>query len=297
MKDKELECLAKQAIEKVVAHLETVETRVEHTVYTDDSYSGCQVGFYLYYDYGRKDYRISPSVINEEGFAARCGRYDKKELCLDSDFVSVLIDDYIHLMREAGVAVQEYDSRGLWEEERVPGSLGGGVASSNTKPESVQTPPRKRWFPFECAATDELYESLWIDRRRMIEVVQKIVNHCKKKCERSIFMLTCCECILTHVGAYEIGAKICYDAQMVGIFFPICRDEDDIFWQMETYYYYCLHLPDDMEFVEQLSDYYVFLLALQRGLASTDNLIQKFSEEDVSTKALFGFFRRGIVYI
>ena len=299
MKDEKLESLVKQAIEKTIAHLETAEPRIEHTVYSDDSYSGCQVGFYLYYDYGRKDYRISPSVLNEEGFAARCGRYDKKELCLDSDFVSVLIDDYIHLMREAGVAVQEYDSRGLWEEERVSGSLGGGVASSDITPRPVQESSRVTPLPFECAVTDELYESLWIDRRRMIEVVQKIVNHCKKEREHYIYIHThrwwAVECTLTHVSDYEIGVRIRYDAQMGGGFCPICRDEYGTYWQMETYSY--LHLPEDTEFVERLSDYYVFLLALQRGLVSTDNLIQKFSEEDVSTKALFGFLRRGIVYI
>lgn len=304
MKDEKLESLVKQAIEKTIAHLETTEFRIEHTVYSDDSYSGCQVGFYLYYDYGRKDYRISPSVLNEEGFAARCGRYDQKELCLDSDFVSALIDDYIHLMREAGIAVQEYDSRGLWEEERVSSSLGGGLPSSSsfssgTKPKSVQETPRTKWLPFECSVTDELYESLWIDRRMMIEVVRKIVNHCKKEREHYIFMHTHCwwavECILTHVLGYEIGVRIRYDAQMGGGFCPICRNEDGTYWQMETCSY--LHLPEDTEFVEHLSDYYVFLLALQRGTISTDKPIEKFSAGNVSTPKSFGIFGKGTIFI
>ncbi|MBE6273041.1 MAG: hypothetical protein E7097_04035 [Bacteroides sp.] len=289
MKDEKLESLVKQAIEKTIAHLETAEPRIEHTVYSDDSYSGCQVGFYLYYDYGRKDYRISPSVLNEEGFAARCGRYDKKELCLDSDFVSVLIDDYIHLMREADISEREYDNRGLWEEEKAP----------FTSPVSIQESFWVAPLPFECEVTDELYEFLEIDRRYMIDVVRKIVNHCKKEREHYIFMHTHCwwavECILTCVLGYEIGVRIRYDAQMGGGFCPICRDEDGTYWQMETYSY--LHLPEDTEFVERLSDYYVFLLALQRGLVSTDKPIEKFSEEKVAYPYLSGLLRRGIIFI
>ena len=36
MKDEKLESLVKQAIEKTIAHLETAESRIEHTVYSDD---------------------------------------------------------------------------------------------------------------------------------------------------------------------------------------------------------------------------------------------------------------------
>lgn len=292
MKDKDFECLAKQAIEKVVAHLRTVEPRVEHTVYTEDFYLGFQLGFYLYYDYGIKDYKIYASVRNEEGFAARRGWYNRQELCSDSEFVSALVDEYTILMREVEIDVRDYDNRGLWEEERV----GGGMAfsfSSSTKPDSVQEP----CIPFECSVTDELYESLGIARRGMVNAAQKIVNHCKKERERYIAMHTHCwwavECILTHVFGYEIGVRIRYDAQMGGGFCPICRDEDGAYWQTETCSY--LHLPEDSEFVERLSEYYVFLLALQKGLVSTDKSIEKFSKDELATLPLF--LGKEIVYV
>lgn len=289
MKDKDLECLAKQAIEKVVAHLETVKTRVEHTVYTDDFYLGFQFGFYLYYDSGIKDYRIYASARNKEGFAARRERYNRQELCLEPEFVSALVEEYIHLMRVVDIDVRDYDNRGLWEEERVP------FTSSVSIQESCWVTP----LPFECSVTDELYESLGVARRRMIDAVQKIVNHCKKEREHYIAMHTHCwwavECILTRVLGNEIGVRIRYDAQMGGGFCPICRDEDGIYWQMETYSY--LHIPDDMEFVKRLADYYVFLLSLQRGLISTDKPIEKFSKEHLSTIKLFGVWGRGTILI
>lgn len=291
MKGENLESVVKQAIEKTIAHLETTEPRIEHTVYSDDTYLGYQVGFYLYYDYGRKDYRISPSVINAEGFAARRGRYDKKELCLDLGFVSAMVDEYTDLMRVADISEQEYDNRGLWEEERAP------FTSSVSIQESCRVTP----LPFECAVTDELYESLGIARRGMIDAVQKIVNHCKKEREHFIAMHThfwwAVECVLTHVLGYEIGVRIRYDAQMGGGFCPICRNEDGMYWQMETCSY--LHLPEDTEFVERLSDYYVYLLALQRGLVSTDKSIEKFSKDEIATKGIWPFFlwKRSIVYV
>lgn len=289
MKDKDLECLAKQAIEKVVAHLETVETRIEHTVYTDDFYLGFQFGFYLYYDSGIKDYRIYASVRNEEGFAARRERYNRQELCLEPEFVSALVEEYIHLMREVDIDVRDYDNRGLWEEERVP----------FTSSVSIQESSRVTLLPFECVVTDELYESLGVARRGMIDAVQKIVNHCKKEREHYIAMHTHCwwavECLLIHVYGYEIGVRIRYDAQMGGGFCPTCRDEDGIYWQMETCSY--LNFPDDMEFMKRLADYYVFLLALQRGLIHTDKPIEKFSKGKLSTIKLFGILGRGTMHI
>lgn len=287
MKDKEFECLAKQAIEKVVAHLKTVETRVEHTVYTEDFYLGFQLGFYLYYDYGIKDYKIYASVRNEEGFAARCGPYKREELSLNPDFVSTLVDEYIHLMKEADISEQDYGNRGLWEEEMCYSTSVGGSSCGST----VVLPKL-----FECSVTKELYLSLGIRKEVVMDAVRRLLDYCKENRKRHVFMHNTAwwivECVLTHMAGYEIGVRIRYDAQMGGGFCPICRDEDDTYWQMETCFY-CQLVNDDT--VERLSDYYVFLLALQKGLVSTDKSIEKFSKDEIATLPFF--LGKEIVYV
>lgn len=283
MKDKEFECLAKQAIEKVVVHLKTVETRVEHTVYTEDFYLGFQLGFYLYYDYGIKDYKIYASVRNEEGFAARCGPYKREELSLNPDFVSTLVDEYIHLMKEADISEQDYGNRGLWEEEMCYSTSVGGSSCGST----VVLPK-----PFECSVTKELYLSLGIRKEVVMDAVRRLLDYCKENRKRHVDMHNTAwwivECVLTHMAGYEIGVRIRY-----GDFCPICKDEDDTYWQMETCSY-CQLVNDDT--VERLSDYYVFLLALQRGLISSENKPEVFFINNIATPSLF-YLTKGVVYI
>ncbi len=297
IKKEKLKCMAEQAIEKTIAYLETMNASIEHSVFSDDDYWGYQVGFYIYYDYGMKDYRIYASACNKKGFATRRERYNKEELCLDSDFVSALVDEYVFLMKETDVAEREYNSRRVWEEESEYSSLGEIVRSSDTKSSTVQNHSLVAPLPFEYFVTDELCQTLWINRGEIKSAVRKLVNYCKKERDHYIFIHRHCwwavECVLTRVEGYEIGVRIRYDGQIDGGFCPVCRNVDGTYWQMETYFY--LNLPDDMEFVERLSNYYVFLLALQRGLISTDKPIEKFADKYALTK--IGIGTRGIIYI
>lgn len=109
MEKERLEYFAKQAIERVIAYLESYKLRespIEKIVYSDDCH-GYQVGFYIYYDYEIKDFRIYALACNREGFAARRARYYRQELCLNTDFVAALVDEYIYLMEEADISERE----------------------------------------------------------------------------------------------------------------------------------------------------------------------------------------------
>jgi len=99
--------------------------------------------------------------------------------------------------------------------------------------------------------------------------VQRLVKHFLENRDRYIRMHNLLSwrtvaCVLTRASGTEIGVRIRYDAQEGGGFCPIVRDEKGVYWQKETCPFF--HVRNDAEFVERLANYYIFVLALQRGL-------------------------------
>ncbi|MBR4043712.1 MAG: hypothetical protein IKJ10_03570 [Bacteroidaceae bacterium] len=286
-KDK-LECLAKQAIERTIACLASFNLEksfVEQSVYSDEGeFDGnrFQVGFHILHEKG-KPFRIGPSVCDEDGVAVKYGMYRQADLKMDSDFVSALMDEYIHLMKEARISVRderEFD-RSFYSARNRYDTTGKSDVPS---------------LPFVCSVTDDLYQRLDIEKNEMRRAVQRLVKHFLENRDRYIRMQNIywrvITCVLTRASAYEIGVRIRYDAQERGGFCPICRDEKGIYWQMETCSFF--YLKDDAEFVECLADYYVFVLALQRGLLSAgDEPIEKYSRENLTE----GVWGRKLLYI
>ena len=255
-KDK-LEYLAKQAIERTLACLASFNLEkgfVEQSVYSDEGvFDGnrFQVGFHILHEKG-KPFRIGPSVCDEDGVAVKYGMYRQADLKMDSDFVSTLVDEYIHLMEEARIS-----ARNEREFDRDFYSVENRYDYSDASVHSI---------PFRCSVTDELYQRLDIEKNEMRRAVQRLVKHFLENRDWYIKMHNLISwrtvaCVLTQVSVYEIGVRIRYDAQEGGGFCPICSDEKGIYWQKETCSFF--YLKDNAEFVECLADYYVFVLALQ----------------------------------
>jgi len=140
-------------------------------------------------------------------------------------------------------------------------------------------------IPFECSVADEWFQALEIDREEIKQAVMRLVEHCKSNRDQYIkihnFMWRRIVCVLTGVAGYIIGFRIRYDAQVGGGFCPICQNEDGEYWQKETCSY--IHMPDDkVEFIENLTDYYVYLLAMQRGLIIGDIPSEKFTKNNLT---------------
>lgn len=273
-----LEYLTRQAIERGIACFASFKPRESPTVqsvYSDEDYSegyGYQVGFEFYYDWGAKRMRISASACIEEGFTGECIFPPGQELNLSQEFVSELIDIYIKLIKEARITMNEFVEKLSW--------WGEGMDC----PKLHKEPP----IPFECSVADEWYQALEIEREEMKQAVIRLVEHCKNNRDLYIrmhnFSWRRIVCVLTGGAGYIIGFRIRYDAQEGGGFCPICKNDGGEYWQKETCSY--IHMPDDkMEFVENLTDYYVYLLAMQRGLIVWDNPSEKFTEKDVASIA------------
>lgn len=274
-KDK-LECLAKQAIERTIACLASFnlgKSFVEQSVYSDEGeFDGnrFQVGFHILHEKG-KPFRIGPSVCDEDGVAVKYGMYRQADLRMESDFVSALMDEYNHLMEEARIS-----ARNEREFDRDFYSVENRYDYSDASVHSI---------PFRCSVADELYQRLDIERNEMRHAVQRLVKHFLGNRDRYIRMQNMywrtVTCVLSRVSVYEIGVRIRYDGQEGGGFCPIGRDEKGIYWQMETCSFF--YLKNNAEFVECLADYYVFVLALQRGLLSAgDEPIEKFSRDNLT---------------
>lgn len=278
MNKEKLECLAKQAIERTIACLASFNLEksfVEQSVYSDEGeFDGnrFQVGFHILYEKG-KPFRIGPSVCDEDGVAVKYGMYRQADLRMDSDFVSALMDEYILLMKEARISVRderEFDRDFHSVENRYD------ITSKSNVPS----------LPFVCSVTDELYQRLDIEKNEMRCAVQRLVKHFLENRDQYIRMHNLISwrtvaCVLTQVSVYEIGVRIRYDAQEGGGFCPICSDEKGIYWQKETCSFF--YLKDNAEFVECLADYYVFVLALQRGLLPAgDEPIEKLSRDNLT---------------
>ena len=280
-KDK-LEYLAKQAIERTLACLASFNLEksfVEQSVYSDEGeFDGnrFQVGFHILYEKG-KPFRIGPTVCDEYGVAVKYGMYRQADLRMESDFVSALMDEYNHLMEETRISARnerEFDRDFYSVENRYD------ITSKSNVPS----------LPFVCSVTDELYQRLDIERNEMRRAVQRLVKHFLETRDRYIRMQNMywrtVACVLTRVSVYEIGVRIRYDAQKGGGFCPIGRDEKGIYWQKETCSFF--YLKNNAEFVECLADYYVFVLALQRGLLPAgDEPIEKLSRENL-TEGVWG---------
>lgn len=287
-KDK-LEYLAKQAIERILACLASFNLEksfVEQSVYSDEGeFEGnrFQVGFHILYEKG-KLFRIGPSVCDEDGVAVKYGMYRQADLRMDSDFVSALMDEYIHLMKEARISARD-------EREFDGDFYSAGNRYDTTSKSNVPS------LPFVCSVTDELYQRLDIEKNEMRRAVQRLVKHFLENRDRYIRMHNLISwrtvaCVLTQVSVYEIGVRIRYDAQEGGGYCPICRDEKGIYWQKETCSFF--YLKNDAEFVECLADYYVFVLALQKGLLpAADEPIEKYSCENL----IGGVWSRKLLYL
>lgn len=289
MNKEKLECLAKQAIERTLACLASFNLEkgfVEQSVYSDEGeFDGnrFQVGFHILHEKG-KPFRIGPSVCDEDGVAVKYGMYLQADLRMDSDFVSALVDEYILLMKEVRISVRderEFDRDFHSVENRYDTTSKSDVPS----------------LPFVCSVTDELYQRLDIEKNEMRCAVQRLVKHFLENRDQYIRMHNLISwrtvaCVLTQVSVYEIGVRIRYDAQEGGGYCPICRDEKGVYWQKETCSFF--YLKDDAEFVECLADYYVFVLALQRGLLlAGDEPIEKYSRENLTG----GVWSRKLLYL
>ena len=272
-----LEYLTRQAIERAIAYQASYKYRkepVDPTVYSDECH-GYQVGFYIYYDYEAKDFRVTASARNQQGVGVSSGQDCLQKLNMSPDFVSSLVDKYIDLMKSVDVATQNLDDRYIWWEEET-----GLGRCRHEEP-----------IPFKCFVTDELYQALDIEREEMKQTVLRLVGYCRDNRDQYIKMHVLfwhrVVCVLTQVDGYVIGFRIRYDAAVGGGFCPICKSDDGEYWQKETCSY--RYMPDSDEFIENLTDYYVYLLAMQRGLIVWDNPSEKFTERDIaSIIGLFG---------
>lgn len=265
-----LEYLTRQAIERGIAYQASYKYQkepVDPTVYSDE-YQGYQVGFYIYYDYETKDFRVTVSARNKQGVGVSSGQNCRQKLNMSSDFVSSLVDEYIGLMKSVDVATQNLDDRYIWWEEET--GLG----------RCCQEVP----IPFRCFVTDELYQALDIEREEMEQTVLRLVEYCRDNRDQYIKMHVLSwhrvVCVLTQVAGYVIGFRIRYDAAVGGGFCPICKGDGGEYWQKETCSY--RYMPDSDEFIENLTDYYVYLLAMQRGLIVWDNPREKFTENNLT---------------
>lgn len=290
MNKEKLEYLAKQAIERTLACLASFNIEksfVEQNIYSDEGeFDGnrFQVGFHILYEKG-KPFRIGPSVCDEDGVAVKFGMYRQANLSMDSDFVFALLDEYIHLMEEIRISANkfnesEFDRDFYSVENRYD------ITSKSDVPS----------LPFVCSVTDELYQRLDIERNEMRCAVQRLVKHFLENRDRYIRMQNMywrtVACVLTRVSVYEIGVRIRYDAKEGGGFCPIGRDEKGIYWQKETCSFF--YLKDNAEFVECLADYYVFVLALQRGLfPAGGEPMEKFSRDNLTE----GVWGRKLLYL
>lgn len=277
MNKEKLEYLAKQAIERTLACLASFNLEksfVEQSVYSDEGEfdgNSFQIGFHILHEKG-KPFRIDPSVCDEDGVAVKYGMYRQADLRMDSDFVSALMDEYILLMKEARVSAsdeREFDRDFYSVENRYDTNSKSNVPL----------------LPFVCSVAGELYQRLDIEKNEMRRAVQRLVKHFWENRDRYIRMQNIywrtVVCVLTQVSVYKIGVRIRYDAQEGGGFCPICRDEKGIYWQKETCPFF--YLKNDEELVECLADYYVFVLALQRGLLPAgEETIEKYSRENLT---------------
>lgn len=268
-----LEYLTRQAIERGIAYQASYKFRkeaVDPTVYSDECH-GYQVGFYICYDYESKDFRVTVSVRNKQGVGVCSGQDCQQKLSMNPDFVSSLVDEYIGLMKRVDVATQNLDDRYIWWEE----DTGLGRCRHEIP------------IPFRCFVTDEWYQALEIEREDMKQAVIRLVEHCRSNRDQYIKMHVLfwhrVVCVLTQVAGYVIGFRIRYDTAVGGGFCPICKSDDGEYWQKETCSY--IYMSDSDEFIENLTDYYVYLLAMQRGLIVWDNPNEKFTKGNVASIA------------
>ena len=104
MNRENMEHLVKQVLEETISFMKTATPRecINHQIYVenprDEEY--IRVGFVFYYDFV-KPVRVSPSIVHESGFAARRGYYCLEELSLQPEFVSLMMNEYLELLKIA----------------------------------------------------------------------------------------------------------------------------------------------------------------------------------------------------
>lgn len=99
-----MECLVKQAIEETISFMKTATPRecAGHQIYVENPCNEeyIRLGFVFYCDWV-KPVRVSPSIVHESGFAARRGYYCLEELSLQPEFVAMMMNEYMELLKIA----------------------------------------------------------------------------------------------------------------------------------------------------------------------------------------------------